>query len=99
MLVQFRRNWTFTVTCAVTGFPSTRAGEYFHCFTESIAASRRVAGPLMALALATFPVTSTSAETTTVPCVLDCLAAAGYVGRVEVISFGSRTSRLTGAEA
>ena len=66
------------------------AGEYFHCFTESIAACRRAAGPLTAFTSVMIPFASTCAVTTTVPCVPACLATEGYVGCIEEINFGSR---------
>jgi hypothetical protein len=52
----------------------------------------------MAFTLVTFPFASTSAETTTVPCVFDCLAIEGYTGCVEEISLGSRMLLPDGAE-
>src|SRR5712692_405215 len=79
-----------TVTREAAGLPLASAGSYFHCRTASIAAWRSCIGPLTAFAPVTFPVSSTSAETTTVPSTRAVLAICGYTGRVAEICFASR---------
>ena len=85
------------MTSAEAGLPSIRAGEYFHCFTASMAAWRRNGGPLTASTLTTLPLASTLAFTTTLPWTFDCFANGGYTGCVEEINWGSRTVLAKGA--
>src|SRR2546429_290755 len=88
-LYEFRLKCTCTCNSTETGWPFKVVGSYFHCNTAFNAASMSSGCPLTTRAWTTFPCSSITASTTTVPQMCASRASGGYAGSTEYVRRGA----------